>query len=313
MPTAIEVNGLSKRYNGGWGLNDVSTAVPAGQVIGLLGHNGAGKTTLIKLLLGLIQPTKGEVRVLGSPVHAGTRREVHRQIGYLPESVAFYGNLTARETITYFARLKSRPVAEGVALLDLLGLTASVDKRVHTFSKGMRQRLGLAQALLGSPDVLLFDEPTAGLDPLAVLQFLELVRDLRTKGKTIVISSHLLAELEVHLDQAVVLSHGRIVAQGPLTEMRAALNLPIVVRARMSDDPQAALGEPVLAAQVVNRRFHDNAEVELEVSRHDKLDVIRRLVQLPDLVDISVKDPSLPEIYARISARPEPATGGRSA
>lgn len=312
MQSAIEVTGVAKRYNGTWVLTDVSTSVAAGQITGLLGHNGAGKTTLIKLLLGLIQPTQGEVRVLGTPVTLETRRDVHRRIGYLPENAAFYGNLTARETIAYIARLKKRPAAEGVALLDQVGLASAADKRVRTFSKGMRQRLGLAQALLGSPDLLLLDEPTGGLDPRGIRQFLDLIRDLRTQGKTIVISSHLLAELEAHLDRAVVLSHGRIVAQGPLAEMRDAAHLPLTIRARMND-PQTVLDELSLAEHVVNRAYHDSAEVELEVAPQGKLDLIRRLLTLPGLADISVKEPSLPEIYARISADPQPTAGGRNA
>jgi len=309
MQAAIEVSGLCKHYNGTRALDGVSATVPAGQIIGLLGHNGAGKTTFLKLVLGLIQPTAGNVRVLGSSVGPATRRQVHQRVGYLPESVTFYGNLTARETISYVAGLKGRPVVEGVALLDRVGLAGVADKRVHTFSKGMRQRLGLAQALLGGPELLLFDEPTAGLDPIAILQFLHLIGDLRAQGKTILISSHLLAELEAHLDRALVLSHGRVVTQGALTEMRDAADLPVIVRARVDSGAQDVFGDPVFVVQAVRTETDGSAEFELEVPRSRKLDLIRRLVGIPGLADISVKEPSLPEIYARLSGGRRPARG----
>jgi len=309
MDSAIEVTGLGKRYNDMQVLDDISVSIPTGQIVGMLGHNGAGKTTFLKLALGLVRPTAGEMRVLGVPVRADTQREIHRRVGYLPESVAFYGNLTARETITYIAKFKQRPATEGVMLLRDVGLADAVDRRVHTFSKGMRQRLGLAQALLGSPDLLLFDEPTGGLDPVAILQFLHTVHKLRDQGKTIVISSHLLADLEPHLDRAVVLSHGRIVAQGALADMRNAVDLPVIVRAWVTGEYQATLSELPFVARVTSQDGVKGAEIELEAPRSRKLELIRRLVELPSLVDITVKEPSLPEIYARISSDPRPAAG----
>ncbi len=309
MDNAIEVTGLCKRYNGTQVLDSISASIPAGEVVGLLGHNGAGKTTLLKLVLGLVRPTAGDVRVLGLPVRTETQRQIHSQVGYLPENVVFYGNLTARETIAYVARLKQRPAAEGVTLLREVGLADAADRRVHTFSKGMRQRLGLAQALLGSPDLLLLDEPTGGLDPVAILHFLQLVHGLRDQGKTVVISSHLLADLEPHLDRAVVLSHGRIVAQGAVAEMRDAADLPVIVRARVTNGSQVVFGEPPLAARVIKQDGVAGAEVELEAPRNRKLELIRRLLELPGLVDIAVKEPSLPEVYARISRGHRPAAG----
>lgn len=309
MNNAIEAADLGKRYSGAQVLDGISVSIPAGQVVGMLGHNGAGKTTFLKLVLGLARPTAGEVRVLGVPVRADTQHKIHRRVGYLPENVAFYGNLTARETMAYIAKLKQRPSAEGVTLLREVGLADAADRRVHTYSKGMRQRLGLAQALLGSPDLFLLDEPTGGLDPVAILQFLHTVHQLRDQGKTVVISSHLLADLEPHLDRAVVLSHGRIVAQGTLADMRNAADLPVIVRARVAGGSQASLSEPPFVARVVKQDGPDGTEFELEAPRNRKLELIRRLLQLPGLIDVTVKEPALPEIYARISGGPQPAAG----
>ncbi|MDX5298691.1 MAG: ABC transporter ATP-binding protein, partial [Gammaproteobacteria bacterium] len=159
---AIQLDGITQHYGATAVLHDLSLHLPPGEVLGLFGHNGAGKTTTIKLILGLLQPTQGQVQVLG-----GSPQDVRikLQIGYLPENVMFYPQLSGRETLRHFARLKQAPDAQVSSLLDQVGLSTAADRRVKTYSKGMRQRLGLAQALLGKPRLLLLDEPTVGLDP----------------------------------------------------------------------------------------------------------------------------------------------------
>ncbi len=306
MPSAIELTDVSKRYGLAVVLDRVSATVPTGQVVGLLGHNGAGKTTLIKLALGLIRPTAGQVWTLGLRADGPNARQLHARVGYLPEYVAFYGNLTGHEVIDYLAELKHVARAEGPALLRRMGLDGASDRRVGTYSKGMRQRLGLAQALLGSPDLLLLDEPTTGLDPLVTQHFFELVGELRTQGKTVIISSHLLAELEPHLDRAVILRQGRVVAQGTVAEMHAAADLPITICARLDGAVGGLLHERWLTDLPAPPRVREATVLELDVPAGRKMEVLRHLMDLASLTDIAVKEPTLARLYATIGADAPP-------
>lgn len=302
VSNVIEALDLTKRYGAAAALDAVSAAVPCGQVIGLLGHNGAGKTTLIKLALGLIRPTAGQLKVFGASVAGADPRVLHRRIGYMPENVAFYDNLTGREVIAYLARLKGVREQEGMKLLRRVGLEGAAMRRVRTYSKGMRQRLGLAQALLGAPQLLFLDEPTTGLDPTATQEFFRLVNELKAGGATIVISSHLLAELEAHIDRAVILRQGRLVAQGTLAEMQRAAGLPVDIRARVAGELRGLLHEPWVEALASPPRVSEDS-LSLEVPPARKMEVLRRLLDVPLLCDVSVREPTLARLYAAIGDR----------
>jgi Cu-processing system ATP-binding protein len=238
MTLAVEMDGLVKRYGAQAAVDGVSLSVPAGQRLALLGHNGAGKTTLMKLMLGITAPSAGRLMVLGE-APGDVASPARRAIGFLPESVAFHDALTGAETLGFYARLKGRPRAECRSLLDRVGLAHAAGRRVATYSKGMRQRLGLAQALLGQPRLLLLDEPTTGLDPELRAVFYELVRERAAAGAAVILSSHLLTELEERTDRVAILDRGRLVAQGTLAELRIASNLPVTER---------VVAEPGLAA-----------------------------------------------------------------
>src|SRR6188472_4034629 len=164
MTETVSVNAATKSYRKVHALTEFSCSLDEGETVALVGHNGAGKTTLIKLMLGLIRPSAGAVRVLGEDPAAG-EFAARRRLGYLPENVSFNAALTGHETLAFYARLKREPAKAVAVLLERVGLTHAANRRVGTYSKGMRQRLGLAQALLGRPRVLLLDEPTTGLDP----------------------------------------------------------------------------------------------------------------------------------------------------
>lgn len=302
-PDIIEALNLTKRYGAAAVLDAVSTALPRGEVIGLLGHNGAGKTTLIKLALGLIRPTAGELTVFGLRVASADPRLLHRRIGYLPENVAFYDNLTGAEVIAYLAALKGVPERNAVALLRRVGLEEAAYRKVRTYSKGMRQRLGVAQALLGSPELLFLDEPTSGLDPVATREFFQLVRELKADGRTIVISSHLLAELEAHIDRAVILRQGRLVAQGTLPEMQRAAGLAVDIRARVTGRLQGLLEEPWVKELSSPPRVTDDGSFFLGVPPARKVEVLRRLLDVPALIDVSVREPTLARLYAALGQR----------
>ena len=211
MRHAIMLEGVTKRYGSVEAVRDASFALTPGATA-LVGHNGAGKTTLMKLMLGLIRPTSGAISVLGENPAAG-QFEARRRLGYLPENVSFNAALTGRETLAFYARLKREPVARSMELLDRVGLGAAGARRVGTYSKGMRQRLGLAQALLGEPQVLLLDEPTTGLDPALRLSFYEIVQDLAQRGATVLLSSHALSELEERAERVIIMDRGRVVGR----------------------------------------------------------------------------------------------------
>jgi Cu-processing system ATP-binding protein len=305
MSYAIELERLTKRYGELAALDDVTAGVPRGRVIGLLGHNGAGKSTLIKLVLGLIAPTGGRLSVLGeSPWRAHRLRQ---RIGYLPENAAFHPNLTGRELLDYLARLKRAGRAQVQTLLERVGLADAARRRVGTYSKGMRQRLGLAQALLGAPELVLLDEPTTGLDPQASRELYRIVGELRASGRSIVISSHLLAELEPHIDGALILRQGRLLAAGTLAELneRAALPARVLLRPH-ADAVQALLAR--LAARSLPTQARADGRLELQVPRAGKLNALRELVGDPAVADLDVREPTLTQLYDWLGAgRPDPA------
>lgn len=217
---------LTKRYSSWWSSQTVDAVknldleVYRGEIFGFLGPNGAGKTTTIKVLLGILYPTSGEAYVLGKP--AGDP-ETHYRLSYLPENPYFYDYMTGKEILTFYARLfgipepeRSRRVNE---LLDRVGLSRAANQPLRNYSKGMLQRIGLAQCLLNDPELLILDEPTAGLDPIAHIDIRDLILELRAQGKTLFISSHQLSDVEIVCDRVAILNRGELVRIGKLEEL----------------------------------------------------------------------------------------------
>jgi Cu-processing system ATP-binding protein len=227
--TVIEVSNISKWYGEIHALDGINLSVARGEMFGLIGPNGAGKSTLFKLMLGLLPPTAGEIRVHDVRIDGRDFREVRRRIGYLPESFVTYENLSGLEVLRLFADLKRVPRSSCAALLARVGLADAAGRRVHGYSKGMRQRLGLAQALLGDPDLIFLDEPTNGLDPQGIHDFYQTLRQVQTDGATIIITSHILAEIQERVDRLVILQNGRIAAHGTLAQLRAQRVMPSVI------------------------------------------------------------------------------------
>jgi len=220
---AIELDGITKTYGRTTALDGLNLRVGRGELVGLLGPNGAGKTTAIKLVLGLVHPTRGSGRVLGAPLGD---RAARARIGYLPELFRYQTWLRAREVLILHAELAGmapggRPSAADEAL-DRVGLTERAGDPVSGFSKGMQQRLGLGVALLGQPDLILLDEPTSALDPIGRTHVRAIVRAARDRGATVILNSHLLTEVERVCDRVVILHRGRTIAAGPLDEVVAA-------------------------------------------------------------------------------------------
>ena len=217
--TIIDVRGATKRFGEIHAVDDVDLAVREGEIFGLIGHNGAGKSTLIRMLLGLLPPDRGDIRIAGEPVGGPRFREVRRGIAYLPENVVFYDNLSGLETLRFFAELKGADTRSCRALLEKVGLGHAAGRSVRGYSKGMHQRLGFAQALLGDPRLLFLDEPTTGLDPAGIREFYDMLGELRQRGVTVILSSHHLAEIQERVDRLALMRLGRIQALGTVQEM----------------------------------------------------------------------------------------------
>ncbi len=237
--TVIRTDGLTKRYGHVLAVDGLSLDVPRGRIYGLLGPNGSGKTTLMSMLLGLVRPTAGSFTLFGnSPEQGGLDKELHR-IGALIETPTFYPYLSGRNNLAYFQGISGRgDAAELDSLLEQVGLGGRGGDKFQTYSLGMKQRLGLAYTLLGDPELLVLDEPTNGMDPAGMAEVRDLIRGLARDDRTVILSSHLLNEVEQVCDSVAILSHGRLIAQGDVAELLQERGSP-QVRLRTTDDRKA--------------------------------------------------------------------------
>lgn len=286
---------VSFRYDRNLVLHDMDLDLKAGEILGLFGHNGAGKTTSIKLILGLIRPLSGQVTVLGG--QAGDPERL-RHIGYLPENVMFYPQLTGRETLNHFARLKGAPLQQVPGLLQQVGLADAMDARTRTYSKGMRQRLGLAQALLGQPRLLILDEPTVGLDPVATADLYRLLRELRNRGTGIVLCSHVLPGVEPYIDRAAILRNGALQAFGTLGRLREQAGMPVTLAVKPATTI-AALKQVAERAPVACECSAAAGADELcvRVSSAEKMPLLHFLITSGEVADVSIHQPTLEDLY----------------
>ncbi len=298
----IETQGLTKRYGRVVAVDNLNLRVHAGEVYGLLGPNGSGKTTTILMLLGLTEPTRGAVRVLGLDP-AREPLEVKRRVGYLPDSVGFYGELTARENLMYTAKLNGIPRAEAqqriAEVLERMGLEKVADRPVAAFSRGMRQRLGLADVLLKRPQIAILDEPTLGLDPEAAHQFLDLIASLKHEGITVLLSSHLLHQVQAICDRVGLFHQGRLVLEGSVHELAQRVlggAWRIHLRAE-GPDLEAHLAQ---LPGVVRVHRALNGTYTLEAERDLRPEAAERVIAAGGrLLELSIEEPSLDEVYTR--------------
>lgn len=293
----IEIREVAKRYGEIQAVDGVDLTVKAGEVFGLIGHNGAGKSTLFKMMLGLVAASAGEIRIDSRLVSGPGFREVRRRLGYLPENVVFYDNLSGLETLAFFARLKRADRAECGPLLERVGLSAAADRRVKGYSKGMRQRLGFAQALLGKPKMLFLDEPTTGLDPEGIRDFYRIVREMRSEGATIMLTSHILSEIQERVDRLAIMKNGKIQAQGTVQSLREAMALPLWFELRLAAGAESSLCRALAALDVGEIRVEgDSASVHCR--REAKMKVLEALSSLGGCVtDLHVREPSLEDVF----------------
>lgn len=289
----LAVHAVTKRFKSHVAVDRVSFDLKPGERVALLGHNGAGKTTLFKMILGFLKRDGGEISVLGSSPGSKLSRQ---GTAYLPESVAFSGALTGEEVIRFYARLKGGDIARSIELLERVGLADAARRRVGTYSKGMRQRLGLAQALIGRPRLVLLDEPTTGLDPVSRQNVYDLIGEIADQGATVLLSSHALTELEARTDRVLILSKGRLVADDELGALRAQAGLPIRLKVWTKPGAVQEVAEHLGAGKMNGR------SVELDCGMDEKVRTLSAISALGNLVeDVDVHAPSLDDVYRHFS------------
>ena len=293
MTTTLTLSQVTKSFDGTRALDAVGFTVAPGERVALLGHNGAGKSTLMKIILGLISADNGQISVCGGLPGSGAAR---RQVAYLPENVAFHPALTGLEMLRFYLRLRGADPGAAMGLLERVGLGTAARRRIGTYSKGMRQRVGLAQALIGKPKLLILDEPTSGLDPVSRREFYAMLDALAAEGASILLSSHALTEVEARTDRIVILSKGVMVANDTLAALRrqAALPIQLQVAARPAD-------VDAVAARLSGTRYN-GAMINLTCTHADKLARLSQVAALGDMVeDVEVIPPSLEDLYSHFS------------
>jgi len=297
----IRAEGLTKRYGATVAVDDIDLEVRAGEIVGILGPNGSGKTTTILMLLGLTEPTAGRATVAGfDPLRDPL--EVKRRVGYLPDSVGFYDGLSALDNLAYTGRLAGlsrREVDERFAeAMTRVGLSEVGRHRVSTFSRGMRQRLGLAEVLMKRPTIAILDEPTATLDPHSTQEFLDMIRGLKGDGTAVLLSSHHLDQVQSVCDRAALFNNGRIALSGSVTELAQRVlggGHVIDVEARGT-----AVREQLIAVPGVVRVQGLGPEAyRADCDRDLRAEIARRLAPSCELLGIRFAEPSLNEVYTR--------------
>jgi len=313
MPV-IEIENLTKDFSiGFWkkrpvrALDSLCLEVRQGEIFGFLGPNGAGKSTTIKLLMHLLHPTSGSARILGKPVdHVG----MHRSIGYLPENPYFYDYLTPRELLAYVGRLfglRQPELSKKVnALIEDVGLGHSADLQLRKFSKGMVQRIGIAQALINDPEIVFLDEPMSGLDPLGRMDVRRIITSLKTRGVTVFFSSHILPDVEAICDRVAILNRGRLQEQGALEEiLKVRIEGHEVILSGWAGEHLGSMGKFADEVRPMGDRLH------LRVSDGKKLEGLLAFVfsNRLDLISLNPIRPSLEEHFQSLVAGRRPAAG----
>lgn len=297
--SGITIAGVSKHYGTRHVLSNISIDISPGETLAVLGPNGAGKTTIFKLILGLTKANSGKIRIADENPASETFVQMRRFIGFLPENISFYDMMTGREALKFFASIKSVNSDECEQLLSLVELEEAADYRIRTYSKGMKQRLGLAQALLGSPKLLLLDEPMTGLDPALRQSTYLILERLRNSGVTIVLSSHALHELQDQADRYAILDKGHFSAIGTFDELQDRAGLPTIVRITAPVESLERI--PVLLTQWKGQLMTDPQSsncMEFRCRNSERADLIRALTSHNMVLEnIEVKRPDLSQIY----------------
>jgi ABC-2 type transport system ATP-binding protein len=313
-PPVVQTKGLTKRYGSRTVVDALDMHIPPGVVAGFIGPNGAGKTTTLRMLLGLVRPTAGGGQVLGTPLESPA--SYLPSVGALIESPAFYPGLSGQRNLAVQATLGGHPLSRVPVVLERVGLADRGGDRYRTYSLGMKQRLGIAGALLGDPTLLILDEPTNGLDPAGIRDMRALVRSLAEDGPTVLVSSHLLAEVQQVCDWLVVIEHGRLVFQGPTARLLAGGDRLTLGCERLSDLPRlkGLLTRRGLAARLADDRVQVDLAQASDISGtsgiNGLLGEINRaaMAEQITLVELSITRASLEERYLTLTAEPTEGT-----
>lgn len=294
--SAIFVKNLTKFYDGCKAVDDVSFSVKKGEIFGFLGPNGAGKTTTIKAILGLIHANSGEIRINGFDVKRD-EKEAKKFVGYLPEKVSFYDNLTALQNLYFYAETKGVSREECKVLLEEFGLGDVANKKVGGFSKGMVQRLGMARAVLGSPSILILDEPSGGLDPRGVVLVRNKILELNHGGATVFLSSHILSEVQAVCSRVAIINKGVLVAKDTVSRLGSRLNMKpriIIELEKVSDEILEMVGK-IRGVDGVEVR---GKTIEVVCDARTKAEVILTIAKNKgNILNLQTREPSLEEVF----------------
>ncbi|KYH26993.1 trehalose/maltose import ATP-binding protein MalK [Halalkalicoccus paucihalophilus] len=292
---AIELHGVSKRYDDVVAVEDLDLGVKEGEVFGFLGPNGAGKSTTINMLLDFVHPSEGTIEVLGYDAHADSLR-VRERIGVLPEGFDVYDRLTGRKHVEL--AIDSKEASDDAdALLERVGIADAADRKAGDYSKGMTQRLALAMALAGSPDLLILDEPSTGLDPNGALEMREIVREEVERGATVFFSSHILGQVEAVCDRVGILREGRLVAEDSVSGLRKAAGTDATLRITVGELPSRAL-DRVRALEGVSGVEQDGSVLRVGVEDGSKTAVLSTLEEEgAEVRDFETEEASLEDLF----------------
>jgi ABC-2 type transport system ATP-binding protein len=294
----IEVSGLTKTYNHVPVVNNVSFRVNKGEIFGFLGPNGAGKTTTIKAMLDLIHANTGAITINGIDVRTHGK-EAKKYVGYMPEKVAFYDNLTALQNLCFYAEIKHASKEECIGLINEFGLGETGKKRVGKFSKGMVQRLGMARAILGNPPILILDEPSGGLDPRGVVLIRDKILDMKKKGTTIFVSSHILGEIQEICDRVGIINKGVLVAQDSVEGLSKKLNLKPQMTITV-DKMSSSIEDAIKKLPGVERVQSKGNTLDIICDGAMKAKVILAITDAGgNIQNLQTKEPSLEEVFMR--------------
>lgn len=299
MNNIITTNALTKEYDHKKVVNTLDLNVPEGSVYGFLGPNGAGKSTTLKMLLGLVKPTGGQIQILGKKLAPENRLEILQQTGSLIEAPAYYGHLSGKENLQIICKLKNVPEKEIVRVMHLVRMENQMDKKVKNYSLGMKQRLGIAAALLGSPRLLLLDEPTNGLDPAGIQEIRELIRSLPEHGITVLVSSHLLAEIDQMATDVGIIDKGQLIFQDSLMILHEHSRSRILFRTSDNAEAFRVLNSSGMDVKWENDTFHmDN------VSDDVIMEAVRRCVNADiGVFRVTEQQKSLEDIFLSLTGK----------
>lgn len=300
MGTILDIKNLAKHYGDFVAVNKLDMRIDQGKIFALLGHNGAGKSTLIKMILGLVNPTCGGISIDGLQ-YGPKSKEIKNLIGYLPERMNFYDNLSAWETLTFYAKLKGVSAERCEEALGQVGLADVKHRRVGAFSKGMQQRLGLAQAVIHKPKLLILDEPTTGLDPIGIFELKKMIRTWNKEGTTIFFSSHNLADVQELAENMAIMHKGSVVAEGSLAKLKHEYRLKTRIEVRVSQDQIAKLTSHQQVAKDMGLFTIQDNVIVCYCESQDKMTILQTLLnEGVEIEDFSVEEPGLDLVYQQV-------------